>query len=44
MRISDQHGNAITLGAGGIEITSKKDVTIKADGNVSIQGTRVDVK
>lgn len=42
--ISDQHGNAITMDANGIEIKSAKDLTLDASGNVEIKGAKVDVK
>jgi Rhs element Vgr protein len=44
IKISDQHGNMISMSKDGIEIKSAKDVTIKASGNVEIKGTKVDVK
>lgn len=44
IELSDQHGNVITMGKDGITITSAKDLTLAASGNVSIQGTKVDVK
>jgi Rhs element Vgr protein len=44
IKISDQHGNMITMSNDGIEIKSAKDVTIDASGNIEIKGTKVDVK
>ncbi|WP_437787393.1 type VI secretion system tip protein VgrG [Sorangium sp. So ce1097] len=42
--LSDQHKNSITMGEGGIEIKSKKDLNLKIDGNVTISGKKVDIK
>lgn len=44
IRISDQHGNTITMNKDGIVIKSAKDVKIEASGNVEIKGQKVDVK
>jgi Rhs element Vgr protein len=44
IRISDQHGNTITMSKDGIVIKSAKDVKIDASGNVEIKGKKVDVK
>jgi len=51
VKISDQHGNEITMSKDGIEIKSAKDVKINAkdvkidaSGNVEIKGQKVDVK
>lgn len=44
IKISDQHGNRITLGKDGIKLESAKDLQLIASGNVEIQGTKVDVK
>jgi len=44
IRISDQHGNTITMNKDGIAIKSAKNLTIEAGGNVEIKGQKVDVK
>jgi Rhs element Vgr protein len=44
IHISDQHGNSIQMSKKGIEISSAKDVTIKAAGKVDIIGKKVNVK
>jgi Rhs element Vgr protein len=44
IRISDQHGNTITMNKDGIVIKSAKDVKIEASGNVEIKGQKVDLK
>ncbi len=44
IRISDQHGNTITMNKDGIAIKSAKNLTIEASGNVEIKGQKVDVK
>jgi hypothetical protein len=44
IRLSDQHGNTITMSKDGIVIKSAKDVKIDASGNVEIKGKKVDVK
>jgi Rhs element Vgr protein len=44
IRISDQHGNTITMNKDGIEIKSAKDLKLSASGNVEIKGQKVDVK
>jgi len=40
----DQHGNEITMNKDGITIKSAKDINIEASGNVTIKGSKVDVK
>lgn len=42
--LSDQHGNSITMGEKGIEIKSKKDLSLKIQGDVAIAGRKVDIK
>jgi uncharacterized protein involved in type VI secretion and phage assembly len=42
--LSDQHGNSITMGEKGIEIKSKKDLSLKIQGDVKIAGRKVDIK
>lgn len=44
IRLSDQHGNTITMNKDGIEIKSNKDLKFEATGNVEIKGSMVDVK
>jgi hypothetical protein len=44
IRISDQHGNTITMNKDGIVIKSAKDVKIEASGIVEIKGQKVDLK
>jgi len=44
IRISDQHGNTITMNGDGIAIKSARNLTIEASGNVEIKGQKVDVK
>ena len=44
IKLSDQHGNTITMSKDGIEIKSAKDFKIDASGNVEIKGAKVDVK
>lgn len=40
----DQNGNSITLDDAGITIESAKDLTLKASGDVKLEGTNVDFK
>ena len=44
VKLSDQHGNSITMDQGGIVISSARDITIRASGSVDIEGVKVDVK
>lgn len=44
IKISDKHGNSITMSKDGIEINSAKDLKIGASGNVEIKGSKVDIK
>ena len=44
VKLSDQHGNTITMNKDGIEIKSAKDLKIEAAANVEIKGSMVDVK
>lgn len=44
VKVTDQHGNSITMDKNGINIKSAKDVKIDASGNVEIKGQKVDVK
>ncbi len=41
--ISDKHGNKITLDKSGISITSAKDFKLDASGNVTIQGSKIEL-
>jgi Rhs element Vgr protein len=40
----DQNGNKVTLDDGGITLESAKDLTLKASGDVKVQGTNVECK
>ena len=40
----DQNGNKVTLDDGGITLESAKDLTLKASGDVKLQGTNVECK
>ena len=42
--LEDQNGNKIVMSDSGIEINSSKDFTIKASGDISIEGTNVEIK
>lgn len=42
--LADQNGNSITLDDGGITITSAKDLTLKASGDVKVEGNGVSLK
>ncbi len=42
--VEDQNGNKITLSQDGIKLESSKDIVLKATGDVSIEGTNVEVK
>ena len=44
IKMTDQHGNSITMSKDGIEIKSAKNLKIEASGNVEIKGQKVDVK
>ena len=39
IQVKDSNGNALSMSEEGIEMSSPKDVTISADGSVSIKGT-----
>ncbi len=41
--IEDENGNKMTLNADGIEIESAADLTIKASGDVNIEGTNISI-
>ena len=40
--LEDQNGNKVTLGSDGIALDSAKDVSIKAKGDVKIEGTNIE--
>ena len=42
--LEDQNGNKITMNDSGVKIESPKDITLKATGDVKIEGANVDVK
>ena len=42
--LEDQNGNKIVMDDSGIEITSIKDLKIKASGDVSVEGTNAEIK
>lgn len=42
--LTDKHGNAITMNKDGIQITSKKKLTVNGAGGVEIKGKKVDIK
>ncbi len=42
--LEDQNGNKIVMNDNGIEITSSKDLKIKASGDVSVEGTNAEIK
>jgi Rhs element Vgr protein len=42
--ITDQAGNKIEMTDSGITIKSAKDITLEASGNVTIKGSKVDIK
>jgi uncharacterized protein involved in type VI secretion and phage assembly len=42
--ITDQHGNTVEMNDQGITLKSKKDFVIDAGGNVTIKGSKIEVK
>lgn len=44
IQIEDQNSNKITLEASGITLESKADISLKATGNVKIEGVQVEIK
>ncbi|MBS1744744.1 MAG: type VI secretion system tip protein VgrG [Bacteroidetes bacterium] len=42
--LEDQNGNKIVMNDSGIEITSSKDLKIKASGDVTVEGTNIEIK
>ena len=42
--LEDQNGSTVTLDDGGITLTSAKDITLKASGDVTVEGTNVEFK
>ena len=43
IQINDENGNEVTLDSAGISLNSGGDVTIKASGDVSIEGTNINL-
>ncbi|WP_028046737.1 type VI secretion system tip protein VgrG [Cellulomonas sp. URHE0023] len=41
--LEDQNGSSITLDDGGITLKSAKDITLKASGDVKVEGTKVQI-
>jgi uncharacterized protein involved in type VI secretion and phage assembly len=44
IKIEDQNGNKITLDDSGIKIESSKDLTLKATGDIKLEGMNVEIK
>lgn len=44
MTLKDSHGNELTLDQDGVRIKSVKDLAFEASGNVTIQGSKIDLK
>ncbi|WP_299409896.1 type VI secretion system tip protein VgrG [Acaryochloris sp. IP29b_bin.148] len=44
IQIVDQNKNTVVMSSKGIQLISSKDITIKADGNITLEGNKVDVK
>ncbi|GAB3899932.1 hypothetical protein GCM10028803_21930 [Larkinella knui] len=44
VQVEDQSGNTIVLDGGGVTIQSTSRVTIKASGNLSIEGTQISIQ
>jgi uncharacterized protein involved in type VI secretion and phage assembly len=44
IKLTDQHGNSVTMDQSGIVIKSSKDLKLDVSGNVEISGAKVDVK
>ena len=42
--LEDQNGSTLTLDDGGITLTSSKDITLKASGDLKVEGTNVEFK
>jgi Rhs element Vgr protein len=42
--VQDGDGNTVTLNGGGISVKAAGDLALKADGNIIIEGTNVDLK
>jgi Rhs element Vgr protein len=42
--LEDQNGNRITMDSKGITIVSKKDLILKASGDIKLEGTNIDIK
>ena len=39
IKLTDQHKNEITMDSGGITLSSSKDITLKAKGNITMDAT-----
>lgn len=39
IRLTDQHKNEVKMDSGGITLTSSKDITMKAKGNINMDAT-----
>lgn len=44
IKLTDQHGNVVTMDEHGITLKSAKDLQLEASGNVTIKGAKVDVQ
>ncbi|MDX2361901.1 MAG: type VI secretion system tip protein VgrG [Crocinitomicaceae bacterium] len=44
IKIEDENSNVVTLSSNGIDLESNKDITIKATGDVNIEGTNINLK
>ena len=42
--LSDKDGNQLSMDKSGIRIESGEDLQVQAKGNISVKGTKVDVK
>jgi len=42
--LEDENGNKISMNSDGITIESSKDIIMKASGDISIEGTNIDIK
>lgn len=44
VQLADQHGNTVVLDQTGIALKSRKDLRLEAEGNITLQGAKVDVR
>ena len=44
IKVEDEHANVLTFDDSGITMESAGDITIKASGNVTMEGTNIDIK